>query len=509
MGNEESGSVRAAIYCRISRDRAGGGLGVERQEADCRALAERLGWEVVAVYVDNDISAYSGAPRPQYREMLAAVDAKRVSGIVAWHTDRLHRRATELEEFVAVAERNDLQVQTVTAGTIDLTTASGRMVARMLGAAAQHEVDHARERMKRAKAQMAADGKYRGGPRPYGFEKDGLTIREHEAAVVREATESIIAGRSLRAIARELNERGLQAKRETYVKDAKGGRVKDAAGKYRMTSKQVEWTYARLRDVLVRPRNCGLLAHGRADRGDLQIVGKATWPAIIDEETWRACYTLLIDTSRRNQQNTATRWLGSGIYVCGICGGNVRVTAIGGTAARKNQVRQYHYRCEASAHLTVRQSLVDDYVRDVVAERIRDPRVAAAMQPEDTMIAVDRDRRAVLSARLEAFENDYANGVTSGAQLAKASAQVTSELTAIDTRLSAALQQGAASTILATADPGQSFIDAPIDVQRAVLAAVLRVEILPVGRGASRRPVHERLLLTPVGAETETAHIAV
>ena len=54
---EKPNPLAAAIYARISRDREGAGLGVERQEADCRALAERLGWDVVAVYVDNDISA--------------------------------------------------------------------------------------------------------------------------------------------------------------------------------------------------------------------------------------------------------------------------------------------------------------------------------------------------------------------------------------------------------------------------------------------------------------------
>ncbi len=33
---------RAAIYCRISDDREGLGLGVKRQEEDCLALAERM-----------------------------------------------------------------------------------------------------------------------------------------------------------------------------------------------------------------------------------------------------------------------------------------------------------------------------------------------------------------------------------------------------------------------------------------------------------------------------------
>ncbi len=73
----ENRALPAAIYCRISRDREGAGLGVDRQEADCRALAVRLGWEVAAVFVDNDISAYSSRPRPQYRAMLDAVRSGR------------------------------------------------------------------------------------------------------------------------------------------------------------------------------------------------------------------------------------------------------------------------------------------------------------------------------------------------------------------------------------------------------------------------------------------------
>ena len=56
--------VRAAVYVRISSDPEGQRAGVERQRAECEALAERHGWEIVAVYEDNDVSAYSGR---QYR----------------------------------------------------------------------------------------------------------------------------------------------------------------------------------------------------------------------------------------------------------------------------------------------------------------------------------------------------------------------------------------------------------------------------------------------------------
>ena len=81
----------AAIYTRISKDRTGESLGVQRQEEECRKLADRLGATVVAVHSDNDISAFSGKraaritngcwwipPRP------ARIDTL----LIAWHTDR-------------------------------------------------------------------------------------------------------------------------------------------------------------------------------------------------------------------------------------------------------------------------------------------------------------------------------------------------------------------------------------------------------------------------------------
>src|SRR3954471_11474863 len=113
---------RVAIYVRISDDREGAGLGVARQEADCRQRAEALSWSVVDVYCDNDLSAYSGKPRPAYRRMLRDLDAGRVDVVLSWHTDRLHRSPKELEEFIDLCEGRDVGVETVKAGPVDLST---------------------------------------------------------------------------------------------------------------------------------------------------------------------------------------------------------------------------------------------------------------------------------------------------------------------------------------------------------------------------------------------------
>ena len=46
---------KTAMYARISDDRDGTGLGVERQEIDCRKLAEERGLGDVLMFTDNDI----------------------------------------------------------------------------------------------------------------------------------------------------------------------------------------------------------------------------------------------------------------------------------------------------------------------------------------------------------------------------------------------------------------------------------------------------------------------
>ncbi len=85
--------TRAGIYVRISRDREGLEAGVDRQEADCRKLAEARGWEVAGVYSDNDVSATDRRKlRKAYRQLLADLAAGRIDAIVTYSSSRLYRR---------------------------------------------------------------------------------------------------------------------------------------------------------------------------------------------------------------------------------------------------------------------------------------------------------------------------------------------------------------------------------------------------------------------------------
>lgn len=468
---------QAAVYVRISRDREGEGLGVERQTEDSHALADRLGVEVVEVFTDNDISAStkSRKPRPAYEEMLRRARRREFGAILAYSNSRLTRRPRELEDLIDLHAATGVVIKTVVSGDDDLSTADGRMVARIKANVDAAEAERTSERAARAKQQAAAQGRYRGGKRPFGYEADGVTLRDDEAEHLRHASRALLAGRSLAAVTRDLNERGST------------------------TSMGNEWGPLALRDVLLRPRNAGLVHTGKVT--DPTIHGRAVWPAIVDEDEWRAVHRLLTDPARltRHKVTSEPNWLGSGIYTCGLCGAVMRVTGVGGTPSRPNTRATWHYRCSATAHLTTHQPRTDEYVRGVVAALVRDPRVAAAMTAgEGDVMAADRERRSLLMTRLEQVERDYDEGLIDGRRYASAVGRVEAEMTEIDARLAEGVQAATVSPVFASVDPGAAFLAAPIDVQRAVLRSVLRVEVVKATRkGVAWTP--ERLRIAPVG----------
>ena len=122
-------TLRSAIYTRISQD-DGTALGVQRQEQDCRALAESRGWTVARVFTDNDVSATRAKVRPAYRDMLAGIEAGEFDALIVYDVDRLTRTPRELEDVIDLADRRGLALASV-GGEVDLATPQGRLTARI------------------------------------------------------------------------------------------------------------------------------------------------------------------------------------------------------------------------------------------------------------------------------------------------------------------------------------------------------------------------------------------
>lgn len=198
-----------ALYARISLDRTGEGLGVQRQIDECVALCQTLGWPEPAVYKDNDISAASGKRRPGFERLLADIESGKVDGLVAWHLDRLLRRVKDMTRLLDALEasRGVVPVAFVRAGEIDLTTASGRGLAHILAAIAQIESEQKGERVAAKRRQEAHSGRAH-GPLGYGYGPDQQIVPE-EAEVIRDVAARILAGETLYSIAQDLNARGV------------------------------------------------------------------------------------------------------------------------------------------------------------------------------------------------------------------------------------------------------------------------------------------------------------
>jgi len=210
-----SATKTVAIYIRVSTDeQAASGLGLEAQEARCRAYVTATGLEgVVRVYVDAGISG-STTDRPALTELRAAVARKEVSAVVVAKIDRLTRRLADLLELTEAFASKGVAFLSASE-QVNTSTAAGRMMLSLLGTFAEFERDMIIERTKSAVAAKRARGVGHGFERLGERHVEGGRIEavEGEAEAVAMMIRRRAEGASLRVIAAELTAAGYQTKR--------------------------------------------------------------------------------------------------------------------------------------------------------------------------------------------------------------------------------------------------------------------------------------------------------
>ncbi|GAA3727615.1 recombinase family protein [Streptomyces tremellae] len=472
--------TRAVIYVRISQDRAGSHLGVKRQHEDCEALAERNGWDVVELYVDNDLSAYSGKPRPRYRRMLADLEDGAATVVIAWHTDRLHRSPTELEEYIDISERRGVNTHTCQAGPIDLSTPSGRMTARILGAVARHESEHKGERVARARQQKAEAGQWAGGIRPFGWgvptgeivkrtitrvdDETGEEIEEEvevpvlnmnkavpeEAAALNEGVDILLGGGSLNSWLKWLTNKGFTTTRGNPI------------------------TSMEARDMLRRPRNAGISVY----RG--KEVGRGQWDVIIPEPKFRAVVAILNDPTRRTSPGNKVKYLGSLIYRCGQPGCNETTIC-----TKSGGAKHVGYRCVTRHGGSRRGDKTDEYVIDLIIDRLSKPDAADLLTPTDNGIDVAalQEESEQIRRRLTDTAAAFGAGQITLPQFTEASTVAQTQLESVNKQLARAATKDPLVGLVGAPDVRKAWEALDLPQQRAVLRALLEVTILPARPG--------------------------
>jgi DNA invertase Pin-like site-specific DNA recombinase len=363
------------IYARVSR------LGDDRQRStggqveDCEARIEERGAQVGEVHVDSGRSAWNPrVKRPDWERLMSRLEAGATGGVVVFDMARFSRRPIEGERLILAAERGLVVLDSE--GEYDLTTANGRKTFRDQLNAAAYESDRLSTRVKRGKRVKATRGEPNHSWRPFGFEQDGVTVRESESVVLCEMVARVLAGENQDHIVLDLNQRG--------VTTSTGG----------------EWSRESLKQLLLRARNAGQVVHNGV------VVGHLPGEPILDNETWERLNTLF--ASRRRGRPLADVYLCSGIVRCGHCGH--RLTGRPRTWLKPypdGEVRRQYW-CQPRAvrggcgRITIDQRELDRHVAALVVRILADPRHAEALE---AAAKATQDKRRPLLAELSECEH--------------------------------------------------------------------------------------------------------
>ena len=362
MGHDEQEQaavlLRAVVYVRISDDPEGSERGVDRQKADCRAYATAHGWEVAAVFRENDTSAFKQRTitlptgervrrviRPEFRAMLKHLGDGQAQVMIAYDLDRAVRDPRDLEDLIDAKVLGGFLVRSVT-GSLRLDTDSDVAMARVLVAMANKSSADTARRVARAAKQQAIEGVWHGGMVPFGYraESGTLVVDPEAAELVREASQRVLAGESLYRIRTDWNQRGIS------------------------TMHGCKWTDRTLKLILLNPSNKAvreyrpILPDGtRAKTSKMQV--KAVWPAIVDADTWQQVVDVL--DARKRARNFHQPGTGAAKRMYPFSG-LIRCSACGRAMVHRGEVYQCVQRAPGGCHRSIRSTEITQLVEEAV-----------------------------------------------------------------------------------------------------------------------------------------------
>ncbi|OAP24491.1 MULTISPECIES: recombinase family protein [Amycolatopsis] len=375
-------------YARLSRNQKGKLEKCEVQHADNREVIERLGAVLGEEISDPKLSAWNPkVRRPGWERVMKRVAARACDGVVVWNTDRGWRQSPDLEALFKLVEEFDSFTVASSHGRYDLSDYNDRYQLRQEVAHNQRNSDEASQRITRRFDTLRRKGIPHLQGRSFGFpgldrtvpkeealDEDGNDTREQvpaelverERAALRSGTEAILAKVTQETVAEEWNAGGLRT--------VTGGL----------------FSPAQVRDVLLRPRNAGLIEH------DGEIVGRMRGEPIVDPDDFTRLRTLFAGRTRGRQPGNT--YVGSGIATCPKCG--KKLSARPHVGEYPDGTRRRQYNCTKArggcGKVAADMRAVDREIRALVIARLSDKNHAAAIKAA----------RALVSDRLAAVESE-------------------------------------------------------------------------------------------------------
>lgn len=320
---------RVAVYARVSTDEQ---QRKETIDAQIEALRRTLpgDFEVVETYLDDGISGAVGfEERPGGSRLLRDVETGRFEEVLAYKLDRLGRNTINI---LSLAQRlRDSGVGLRVQQFLFDGTPMGKLLLNLLSSIAEFERSLIRDRTMDGRRSRAAKGGYTGGRKAWGYDwKDGVWVIDQSIAErVRYMFGRYTGGMSFKALARDLNEKGVATPR-----NAKGWRGSSVQAIIAQPAYAGIYYSNRGKDFssLLNFYTVAQLEAAAEEHGWVRVPG---FPAIIDESTWESAQSTRLSSARKNRGRPTVHWV-LPMVRCGQCVGKA-------TANRNRQGRRYYY----------------------------------------------------------------------------------------------------------------------------------------------------------------------
>ncbi|GLZ01711.1 recombinase family protein [Actinoplanes sp. NBRC 103695] len=500
----------ADLYLRLSDLRADDlyeddqSKGLVEHERQLRERAARLHWTVGEVIIENDMrggrpqpaSAYKRRKvrlpdgttalrviRPGFRRLIKRIRTNKSNAVLTVDLDRVVRDPRDLEDLIDVVQERRANVQSIT-GSLRFTDGGDDAeitLARVMVTMANKSSRDTARRVSAARLRQALHGEFGGGTRPFGFClgppklpqgstsdehpcpwhggracKAGITPIASETSIVVDCTERALQGVSFKLMAAELRRKGVP------------------------TVTGASWSAGTLREILLRPRNAGLVVY----RKKIVEGVVAPWKPIVPRHVFDALQLKLTHPARHTGPGPAPKWEGSGLYRCGICTPPGSSTERPVTCQVKEQTRKPRYRCKAHAHLTRDVGQVDRWIHAHILYALTHPRAYELLMPAtpDVDVKTLSTERAAIVERLKSYARDEILGRRTPEQVTEATLVGRQRITEIDGALSASVTGDPMADVLNAPDPVAAWAAAPLANRRLIIDRVCTVTILPTTR---------------------------
>jgi DNA invertase Pin-like site-specific DNA recombinase len=348
-------------------------------------------------FEDADRSGKETSRRPGYlalMERVRSAPAGQIGAVAFYDADRLHRNDVEFFRFMAeMTERRILVFD-----TNGLISNVDRLSWKIKAIVAQEEREKVSRRVRDNLRYLRRNGQLL-GTIPQGYRRvDGRIVEDPDAApAIREIFRLYASGRfSLRSLAEHLNRSGI-----------KPYRGPDKANHNR--SKAIIFTGDVLKDLIGNPSYAGkVLVEGELVQG--------LHPALVDEETWRACQ----DIKKRNVRRTSKAWTKhtyplTPILLCARCGGPMH----GEADSRRGRIQRY-YGCHVARR---NRSAIHPSGPRCDARMFKSELLEDAIHHELSQLVPSGEMHAALRNRLRAAGRATASRTSTAAAVQRLAAQ--------------------------------------------------------------------------------------